>query len=414
MIDGIKISYELPNFQQWKEVTGITFNATINEDTGAIKQITRNDNKTGLHYTSIEHRAKFETYELTVNEITHTSKKTKYIVNISGSLHKNHFGGKNYSRFTFADLCTEINYLCLNLHLNAANCILKTFEYGLNLPVKFAPYEYLENNLISYNGKKLQEFETDSLLKIGFVCRLSEYRIKLYDKGLQHDLNFPLMRFEKAYKKLTSPKKLGIYTLDDLTKPNILKELQNELLEAWDKVFLFDSSLLTNVNLSDKEKIYLHHCRDPKFWKKTINRNQRKRNKNKYNDLLLRYGSNKNTHNEVKELLKQEFKMCTVLPTVKSEAEKQNVYGFTVNIDCKTVHIEKRYCKGCGKPLHPGQKKNSNFCSAKYVGYERAHKCRNNNSNPRNNFKNQFKKITGKGLLFDIIPFIDKDKRKFL
>jgi|GEM_PF-1121544 len=375
MIDGLKISYQLPNFQQWKEVTGNSFNATINEDSGEIKQIIRNDSKTGLPYTSIEHRAKFEMYELTVNEITHTAKKTKYILNISGSLHKNHFGGKNYSRFTFADLCSQIDYLCLNLHLNAANCILKTFEYGLNLLIKFAPFEYLDNNLISYNGKKFQEFETESLLKIGFNCRLSEYRIKLYDKGLQHHLNFPLMRFEKAYKKLTSPKKLGIATLADLKKPELLNLLQNELLEAWDKVFLFDSSLLTNANLSDKEKIFLQHCRDPKFWKKIKNRNTRKRNKDKYNHLLLRYGSNTNVHNEVKELLKQEFKMCTVLPTVKSEAEKQNVYGFTVNIDCKTVPIEKRYCVSCGNELNPAQRKDSICCGAKYVGYEKAHHC---------------------------------------
>jgi hypothetical protein len=230
------------------------------------------------------------------------------------------------------------------------------------------------------------------------------------------------MRFEKAFKKMTSPKKLNIRALADLTKPDNLNNLQKELLHAWDMVFLFDSSLLVNVSISDREKVFLHHCRDPKFWKKIKNRNTRKRTKDRFKLLLFRFGSNGNVHNEVKELLINEFKMCTVLPdaklneeikngtvlpTAKSEAEEQNVYGFTVNIESKTVPIQNRYCKGCGNPLNPGQKKNSLFCSAKYVGYEKAHQCRNIVFNPSNNFRNKLIKIETNGLLFDINPFFE-------
>ena len=420
MIDGIKISYELPNFLQWKEVTGISFNGTVNLDNGEVKQLTRNDRKTGLPYISIEHRAKFKTYELTVNEITHTGKKTKYILNIEGSLHKNHFGGANFSRFSFDDLCSQINHLCLNLHLIPNKSILKNFEYGFNLPVKFNPIEYLENNLISYKGKPFDRFKTESQISIGYDCRLSEYKIKIYDKGLQHELPQYLMRFEKAYKKMTSPKKLGIYTLADLTKPNNLKKLQNELLQAWKEVLLFDSTMLVNVNLSDKDKIFLLQCRDPKFWKTFENRTGRQRNKNKFQRMLLKYGSNGNVHKEVKELLNNEFKMCTVLPgvnvnerfknvtvlpSVKNEAKRPECYGFTVNINGNTVTPEKRYCKGCKNELHKNQKKGSIFCSAKYVGYERAHQCRNIVFNPSNNFRNKLIKIETNGLLFDIQPY---------
>ena len=421
MIDGIKISYELPNFLQWKEDTGISFNTTVNEDTGEVKQLTRNDRKTGLPYTSIEHREKFETYQLTVNEITHTGKKTKYILKIEGSLHKNHFDGANFSRFTFTDLCSQINYLCLNLHLNPNKSILKNFEYGFNLPVTFNPIEYLKNNLISYKGKQFDRLKTESQISIGYDCRLSEYKIKIYDKGLQHDLPQYLMRFEKAYKKMTSPKKLmGIYSLADLTKPDNLKKLQKELLQAWNEVLLFDSTMLTNVSISDKDKIFLLQCRDPKFWKTFKNRTARQRNKDKFQNLLLKYGSNGNVPNEVKGLLNNEFKMCTVLPvvnvnerfenvtvlpSVKSEANKPECYGFTVNINGKTVTPGKRYCKGCGKELNPNQKKGSTFCSEKYVGYERAHKCRNIEFNPSNNFRNKLIKIETNGLLFDIEPY---------
>ena len=425
MIDGIKISYDLPNFPQWKENTGISFNTTVNEDTGEVKQLTRNDKKTGLPYTSIEHRAKFETYQLTVNEIAHTGKKTKYILTIVGSLHKNHFGGKNYRRFTFPDLCSQINYFCLNLHLDANRCIIKNFEYGLNLPVNFNPIEYLENNLISYKGKGFDRLKTESQNSIGYDCLLIEYRIKIYDKGLQHGLPMYLMRFERAYKKMTSPKKMGIYTLADLTKPYILKKLQNELLQAWDEVLLFDNTAIDNIDLPVKDENFLLRYRNAKLWKTFKNRTGRKRNKDKFQNLLFKYGSNGNARNEVKELLNGEFKMCTilpgaklneeiknvtVLPSIKNEAGKSKCYGFTVNIDSKTVTPEKRYCKGCGKELNPNQKKGSVFCSAIYVGEERAHQCRNIIFNPSNNFRNKLIKIEANGVLFDVTPFFKGQK----
>lgn len=422
MIDFIKISYDLPNFLQWKEDTGMSFNGTVNFDNGEVKQISRNDKKTGLPYTSIEHRTKFKTYQLTVNEVTHTGKKTKYILTIEGSLHKNHFGGQNYSRFTFPDLCSQINYLCLNLRLNAEKCILKNFEYGLNLAVDFNPIEYLGNNLINFRGKGFDRMKTESQTSIGYDCRLSEYRIKIYDKGLQHSLPQYLMRFEKAYKKMTSTKRIGIYTLADLTKPYFLMMLQKELLQAWNNVLLFDSTMLVNVSISEKDKIFLLQCQHPKFWESFKNRTDRKRKKDEFQNLLLKYGSNGNVQNEVKELLNEEFKSCmilpgpklnveiknvTVLPGVKSEVNKLECYGFTVNIDSKTVTPAKRYCKGCGKELNPNQKKGSVFCSAKYVGYDRAHQCRNIVFNPSNNFRNKLIKIETNGLLFDIQPYFN-------
>lgn len=420
MIDGVKISYLLTDFQKWKEETGISFNVTVNLDNGEVKQVTRPDKKTGLHYTSIEHRAKFETYQLTVNEVTHTGKTTKYILTIEGSLHKNHFKGANFSRFTFADLCSQINYLCLRLHLNPAKCRISNFEYGLNLPVKFNAIEYLENNLISYKGKRFDRLKTENQNSIGYDSRLSEYRIKVYDKSLQHGLKEPLMRFEKAYKKMTSPKKLGISTLADLTKPYILKKLQMELLQAWHAVLLFDDTVVKNASVSDKDKLFLVQCKDPKFFRIFPSGTTRQRKKEKFQNLLLKYGSNNHIHEEVKKLMESEFEKCmvlpsgqknkeiktgTLLPSVKNDSENQNRYTFTLNIESETVPPAKRHCKGCGKELHPNQKKDSSFCSAKYVGYKKAHQCRNIYFNPANNFRNKLMALETNGLLFDINPY---------
>jgi len=73
---------------------------------------------------------------------------------------------------------------------------------------------------------------------------------------------------------------------------------------------------------------------------------------------------------------------------------------------------QKRYCLSCKKDI-TNQHKNSLFCSSKYVGEREAKKCRNNNSNPRNNRLRKIDKINSKGVLFDIAPFvIERVKRK--
>ena len=48
-----------------------------------------------------------------------------------------------------------------------------------------------------------------------------------------------------------------------------------------------------------------------------------------------------------------------------------------------------------------------------FVGEREAKKCRNKNSNAKNNRVRKFNKIKGKGVLFDIAPFIiERVKRK--
>ena len=67
--------------------------------------------------------------------------------------------------------------------------------------------------------------------------------------------------------------------------------------------------------------------------------------------------------------------------------------------------IKKRVCITCGRDIshqHPKSK----YCSAKYVGYEAAHRCRNAASNPHNNRRRKIEQITQRGVLFDIEQYL--------
>ncbi len=80
------------------------------------------------------------------------------------------------------------------------------------------------------------------------------------------------------------------------------------------------------------------------------------------------------------------------------------------------VKKEVIFCAGCGAMIE-NPRKNQKYCSAKVVGYEKAHQCRNNNSNPRNNTKRSFERLKqkyGNSFLFDSMDLIPERKRVYL
>ena len=77
------------------------------------------------------------------------------------------------------------------------------------------------------------------------------------------------------------------------------------------------------------------------------------------------------------------------------------------------AEVNKIYCLGCGAEI-VNPRKGQKFCSAKQVGYERAHKCRNNNSNPRNNTRRSYIRLISVPMLFDTSEYIQQEKRIYL
>src|SRR6185312_10304153 len=237
---------------------------------------------------------------------------------------------------------------------------------------------------------------------------------------LQFDLPENLMRFEQRFLKMQRLNKKGIKYLSDLqnfTKVDSIKEI---LFQAWNDVLIFDiPGNVKNLPIKQREKELLNEGKNPNFWeglKETLSKDQYKYQTKKFKNLVAKYGNNWQTIG--KDLLKNEwqnlFKNYPNLPS----GQKDILPEFTIKIKGKkgekVFTPEKRYCVSCGDELNPAQGKDSDCCGAKYVGDKKAHQCRNIKSNPRNNFKNKIKKITAKGLLFDIMPFIDREKRKFL
>lgn len=415
MIDGKKIHFELKNFVSWKQSTNIEFSQSV-LDSGEIKSKVRNVN--GINQRTFIHRGEYQTYRLTVKEIERTSlagnQSNNFYLTIEGSLHKNYFKGENHSSFTWNNLQDEILNIENGLSINSDFAEIVNIEFGVNIPLPFDVFPFLRKNLISHKGKPFNSYKPDRVgFVLGYVCEHSQYSVKIYDKGKQFNLPDPLLRFELRYTKMQPLKDYGIRVLSDLKDFNKVKRLIELLSNAWENVLIYDNDInLMSDNISKGERDLLRSGQNPKYWEAIKETGTRKFNyqRDKFRKLVSKYGTNlhESISTQIKNTWDNLFENCTNLPTVQSS----ELNKFTVKVKGKNVQSvpantdrEKRYCKSCGRDISQ-QRDTSLFCSAKFVGEQSAHKCRNTDSNLRNNLKTKIHRINGRGVLFDISPFI--------
>jgi len=215
------------------------------------------------------------------------------------------------------------------------------------------------------------------------------------------------MRFEKRFLRMQELNKRGIKFLSDLLNYSTVVQLLPALLEAWQNVLIYDIENLqileNSGQINEVENNLLISGQNPKFWEQLkITGNEKfKYQRKKYKKLVAKNGSK--WQQLVKELIHKEWKeMFKDSPNLQCGSfPQQNLKFPEFIIKIKSKNGEKRFCLTCGKEI-TNQKEGSKYCGAKYVGYEAAHQCRNNN----NDRKYKIEKIQRRGILVDIIPFI--------
>ncbi len=415
MIDGITIHYAIDNFEIWREQIRIQFYNATNIDTGEIRTKKREDQIVTTF------NGKWETFELEVKEVSIIETRFKrYYLKIKGSLHKNHFNGQNFQPFNWTDLQTQIHHICKTLFIDPFKARISTIEVGVNIVTPFSVTRFLKENVIDYKGKQFKTYKADrNGFELGLFCDLSQYRVKIYDKGVQNNLSINLMRFEKRFLKMQIPQKKGVLYLSDLLDIKKVKKLKPLIIEAWENVLIYDieNSKELKKTLGANFDLLLNG-NNPKYWGslKDFNRDRYNYQRGKFKDIVIKYG--RNSHNLVLDLIKNEWDSLFINSTNLPIGERAQLRNLTLKIKGKNVvsqliTISNRVCLSCGKDIS-NQKSGSKFCSAKIVGESEAHKCRNTNSNHRNNFKRKVEVIKGRGLLFDIMPFFVLDNYESL
>lgn len=413
MYDGIKLNYPIKDYLKWMDAVNIPFTVYVNVDSAEISTKKRD------HTTTTYYRAVWETYKLTVSEVFYIiTNKTAYFLTIEGSLHKNHYSGKNYLPFTHNQVKEQINHLCKNLCINPLQAKIRLLEVGVNIVTHFVVMPFLMQNIICYKTYPFNRYDKDAKgFCLGIKNVRSQYVVKIYDKGLQNELPINLMRFEQRFTKLQIIKKVGIKYLSDLLDNEKSMQLLPILLKTWDNVLIYDIEPceLKIKGRFKKDEIYLlTKGQDHKYWERLLkeNRDSHNNQRKKFKPLVKKYG--RNCQLSVKDLIINEWQNLsynyTYLPKGKIEistpnqpklltSKKDNLHILTIKI--KGKNVLNMFCQSCGKDISH-QKAGSKFCRDILVGKVLTHDCRNNS----NNLKYKIQKIQSMGVLFDIMPFI--------
>jgi hypothetical protein len=408
LIDGIKIFYRIHDFEQWKSTVKIDLFTPTDLETGETKGKTREIN--GTIQQTITHRGNLDTFRIAIKETAKEYVRAERIVShlliLDGSLHKNHFNGSNYLPFTWDNLQSQIEYLETSLQLTGPYTEIVNLEIGLNINLPFAVFPYLRKNLLVYKCTPFNRYNPDrNGVCLGFVCPLTQYQVKVYDKGKLFELPYNLMRFELRYLKMQPLKERGIVILSDLKDLEKVNALKDLLLSAWENVLLSDNTInLSNPAINPKDRELLKLANNPKYWETLKEENKRRFNyhRSKYRQLIAKHGMG--YHSIIREQINNEWNRLFVNP------KTPELYNLTVKVKGNNVQSlglpNPRFCISCGRDISH-QDKRSSFCSPKSVGEVAAHRCRNKDSNRRNNLKGKIERLKRRGLLFDITPYLN-------
>jgi len=408
------------------ELTGVNISELLNND--QLNFTMQVNDRTG-ELIENKREAKFNSWKFEiVNDM---------FINVKGSFHKYHNSGKhNYNDFATNDLLNVLTDLSTKFKINPFLATLHNLEFGVNVELPTDTKEFL-NSIISYKGKEYERREFDGG---GFLLRFkfNHYELKIYDKGLQYRLNKNLLRFEIKVKKMEffRARNINIHSFADLLNTTEVIKLIPILLTAFNELLIYDNTIQPK-QLKQREREILLNGRNPKFWSELKQQSKEtfKHRRTRFRELVLIHGK-KNIQQTVYELIKTKLSQltetdrdteqkislylnsfsikscpeitaptCPKITDLTTDQQKKNLprnnSSNSMLIRDTSLTEERRFCRTCGRDITK-QKKGSVFCSEKEFGRE-AKKCRNTNSNPRNNYRRKEERIYGGGfLLFDI------------
>lgn len=401
MFDFFKTSVKEINPRELTNNPLLNFNITVDSEGAVISRIAK--------YLNLKIKIINETY-----------------ININGSIHKYYNNGlHNYNNFTIINLVEAFSDLSLKFGINPYNTLLHNLEFGVNVIVPYPTNEVL-NSIISYKGK---EYEVERYNGKGYLLRFTfdHYELKIYNKGLRYEQSKNILRFEIKVRRMAyfENRNILIKNLADLLNTDIYSKLALALLCSFNDIVFYDCSISLK-GLPQREKTVLINGRNPKYWTGLKEQGKEiKKIRTRFNQLVLKHGKL-----SIKPILRNliEQKLSEITQVTTSTQEKINSYlsqfsrqtlpeltdfetsnpttNFTRNNYSNKGLIQpliRRYCVSCGRDIS-NQKKGSVFCGEKQFG-RGAKKCRNKDSNFRNNKLKKESRLYNGFLLFDVTEF---------
>jgi len=358
------------------------------------------------------------------------NKHEGYVIN--GSLHKfSNNGEHNANDYFLSDFKNTLNQLFDKIGLNPEITPVNGFEFGINIKLPNNPNEALQRLILhkfnsGNNKRNYKEFDYQN------------YSFKIYNKSELTNIDTfqsgNILRVEIKVSRMEYLKKKFVYckVLTDLLDVSVWERLEQILIETMNECLFIDLSETEIDKLSNKETIMYLKYINPLFWENLHEDRKIYSRERKRCEIFLKLHSCSTLKTDIIKLitvkcreLRDEatteniVKKWDKITVFKIENKSSKCPEITIKINSYSVpkeSIEKdglKHCKGCGRII-PNPRNNQLYCGESQVGKIQAHKCRNSNSNPRNNGRTTFKRIISIPLLFDLSEFIDSERLQFL
>ena len=219
--------------------------------------------------------------------------KSENYCKLSGSLHKFAHDRVNYTDFPFAGVVNAIQRLKDELGIEPEQAKLRNIEIGVNLTdLPIIPQNFIRS-VLTHKGKVFSEMRNIHRQPIGIECYHQRYGIKIYDKGKQNRLPYPLLRFEIKYLKMHDLAKYGIVNLSDLAKPNVWPVFADQLTCRFAELLISDPTFRSE-DLKVVERRNLAHYQNPKYWESLKREGVKKHDyhRRRYQQMIERYVAN--------------------------------------------------------------------------------------------------------------------------
>jgi hypothetical protein len=329
-------------------------------------------------------------------------------IKLEGSVHKFQ-QGQNYRDFSCLDVFNVIDEITQLLGIAAGNIKIHQMEFGLNLMARIHSNQILKN-IVSHKGR---EFEQKFYNNKGYLKRFvwTNYIFKIYDKGLQYQLDQDIIRVEIKAQKMQffEQQKIRVSTLADLYDVALYPRLEDALIKALSELIFTDTRICRGSIKNVTDKMLFVEYSNTQNWsraKSEMTHINFKRKVEKYRSLVTKMSSD-----DVQNTLIDEVKLkwtllsnCVDLSPL-SRNDGMSIY-YTQLVQNKETSTTKQ-CLTCGREIS-GQKSTSKYCSEKLFGRE-VKRCRNIISNLRRDELNRYPSQT----LFDVDQYLSDEYRRW-
>jgi hypothetical protein len=350
MIDYIKLQILNINIVKLLNNKKLDFKTVVSESTGEIST----KSVATFHYCKITvYDSGIIIFQGSIHKLFNSIKgiiATNYI--------KENYKGFNGNDFTLDNILEVKSLLCNLFDCKPKQMTFQNIEYGINCKLDINIDLFIKG-LLYHKGIYFEHKFNRSYAEV----KHQRYRIKIYNKGKQYQMQVNAIRLELSINKMEEIKDISINSFYDINTTT-LNSLNKLLLKRLDEVSHYDYTII-GKELSKSNKRLINLYSDPNYWLHTLKPNKRYRQKKNLKKIT------DNHSDYIFDAIKKELvNKCSILNRL-SKNDNCSIINYS-NIELDKLQNSTRKCNVTGIDLHR-EKKDSNYIKTTTLKHLRKH-----------------------------------------